>query len=60
MTRAPLIFGVILMLFGAGLYFVDMEDVTGRDFHMFVVPAVVLMALGALFAFAGKLTSKAS
>jgi hypothetical protein len=51
-TRAPTVFGAILMLLGAGLYFVDISD-HGRNPHWFVVPAVVLMGLGALFAVLG-------
>jgi hypothetical protein len=57
MTRAPMIFGAILMLVGAVLYFVDMEDGTGRNVHLFVVPSIVLMGLGALFAFFGTAKS---
>ena len=55
-TRAPVIFGAILMFVGAALYLVDMED-RGRNLHMFVVPAVVLLAVGALFAFVGRATA---
>jgi hypothetical protein len=54
-TRAPVIFGAILMLVGGVLYLLDMEE-TGRNLHMFVVPSVVLLAMGALFAFVGSAT----
>jgi hypothetical protein len=52
-TRAPTIFGAILMLLGAGLYFIDITD-TGRNLHWFVVPALALMGLGALFTTLGQ------
>jgi hypothetical protein len=51
-TRAPTIFGGILMLVGAALWFVDMDD-GGRNLHWFVFPAVLLMGVGALFMLAG-------
>ena len=51
-TRAPTIFGAVLMLLGALFYFVDMSD-TGRNLHWFVIPAVVLMGIGALFTVLG-------
>ena len=51
-TRAPKIFGALLMLSGAGLYFVDLSD-HGRNLHWFVIPAVVLMGIGAMFAVLG-------
>ncbi len=53
-TRAPTIFGAILMLVGSLLYLVDLDD-GGRNLHWFVVPALALMALGALFAMAGSI-----
>ena len=52
-TRAPTIFGGILMLAGAILWFVDMDD-GGRNLHWFVFPAVLLMGLGAVFMIAGN------
>jgi hypothetical protein len=52
-TRAPTIFGAILMLAGAGLYFVDIGD-SGRNMHWFVFPALILMGLGALFTTLGS------
>jgi hypothetical protein len=51
-TRAPRIFGAILMLAGAGLYFVDALD-KGRNLHWFVFPSIILMGLGAMFAMFG-------
>jgi hypothetical protein len=51
-TRAPTIFGAILMLAGAGLYFLDSPD-GGRKFELFVIPAMILMGLGAVFAVFG-------
>jgi hypothetical protein len=51
-TRAPVIFGGALMLSGAGLYFVDLSD-AGRNLHWFVIPAVILMGIGAMFAALG-------
>ena len=36
------------MLAGAGLYFVDLSD-AGRNLHWFVIPAVILMGIGAMF-----------
>ena len=51
-TRAPTILGAVLMLLGALFYFVDMSD-TGRNLHWFVIPAVVLMGIGALFTVLG-------
>ncbi|HEU0031065.1 MAG TPA: hypothetical protein VFQ53_10570 [Kofleriaceae bacterium] len=52
-TRAPTIFGGVLMLIGAVLYFIDTAD-TGRNLHWFLVPAVALMAIGAVFAWFGS------
>jgi len=51
-TRAPTIFGAILMLVGSLLYFVDITD-TGRNMHWFLFPALALMAIGSLFAVIG-------
>ncbi|MEO8705785.1 MAG: hypothetical protein ABI867_37490 [Kofleriaceae bacterium] len=51
-TRAPTIFGGILMLAGSVLYFIDSTD-ESRRLGMFVVPAMILMGLGALFAVLG-------
>lgn len=51
-TRAPRIFGAILMFAGGALYFVDMSG-TGRNPHWFLFPALILMGLGALFAMFG-------
>lgn len=53
-TRAPTIFGAILMLLGAACYLVDVTD-TGRNLHWFMFPAIALMGLGALFATIGAL-----
>ncbi len=51
-TRAPTIFGAILMAIGALLYFVDLYD-TGRNLHWFLIPSVLLLGIGAIFAAAG-------
>lgn len=51
-TRAPTIFGGALMLVGSAVYLADVAD-SGRNLHLFVVPAVVLMAIGALFTLIG-------
>jgi len=56
-TKAPRIAGGILMCLGAMVYLVDLFDV-GRNLHMFVFPAVVLMALGALFTIAGSIQER--
>ena len=53
-TRAPNIFGGILLALGAGVYFIDMFD-AGRNLHMFVIPALILMGIGALFTAVGKI-----
>lgn len=53
-SRAPTIFGAILMLLGAALYLVDLAD-TGRNLHWFVIPAIALMGIGALFTTVGAL-----
>jgi hypothetical protein len=53
-TRAPTIFGAILMVIGALCYFVDISD-TGRNLHWFVIPAVLLMGLGAIFTVLGTM-----
>jgi hypothetical protein len=52
-TNAPTIFGVILMLAGVVLYFVDNVD-TLHNPHYFGFPAVILMGLGALFMLGGR------
>jgi len=52
-TRAPTIFGAILMVIGAGLYFIDMTD-GARNPHWFMFPAIILMGLGALFTLFGR------
>jgi hypothetical protein len=52
-TRAPTIFGAVLMVCGALCYFVDISD-TGRNLHWFVFPAVLLMGLGAIFTVLGS------
>jgi hypothetical protein len=57
-TRAPKIFGGLLMLAGAGLYFVDLSD-TGRNLHWFVIPAVILMGIGAMFTALGAVQKDA-
>jgi hypothetical protein len=51
-TRAPTIFGACLMLAGSALYFMDSNDNT-RQVGMFVIPAMILMGLGAVFAVLG-------
>jgi uncharacterized membrane protein len=51
-TRAPTIFGAILMLAGSLLYLIDIDD-SERNLHWFLIPAVVLMGLGAVFAVLG-------
>lgn len=55
-TRAPQIFGGVMMLIGALIYFIDMFDV-GRNLHMFVIPSIIFMGIGAIFSFAGHVTS---
>jgi len=52
-TRAPTIFGAILMVLGAGLYFIDMTG-GARNLHWFVFPAIILMGLGAVFTLFGR------
>jgi hypothetical protein len=56
MTRAPQIFGAVMMLLGALIYFLEMFDV-GRNLHMFTIPAIIFMGVGAIFSFAGRVTS---
>jgi hypothetical protein len=56
-TRAPRIFGGILMFLGALVYLVDLFDL-GRNLHMFVFPAVLLMGLGALFTIVGSIQER--
>lgn len=52
MTRAPTIFGAVLMV-GSGVWFMDTMDGI-RNPHWFVFPAIILMALGALFTLFGR------
>ncbi len=52
-TRAPTIFGGILMAVGALLYFVDAAG-GARNPHWFIFPAIILMGLGALFTLFGR------
>jgi hypothetical protein len=58
-TTAPRIFGAALMLAGSGMYLADVAN-TGRNLHIFVVPSLVLMGLGALFAITGARTPSTS
>ena len=52
-TRAPMIFGAVLMVLGSGVWFMDtMDDIP--DPHWFVFPAILLMGLGALFTLFGR------
>lgn len=52
-TRAPTIFGSILMVAGSLLYFIDASD-GARNPHWFIFPAIILMGLGALFTLFGR------
>jgi hypothetical protein len=55
-TRAPTIFGAILMVLGSGLWFMDTMDGI-RNPHWFIFPAILLMGLGALFTLFGRSSS---
>ena len=46
------------MSLGAILYLVDLGN-SARNFHLFLVPALILLATGALFTVAGTLTRRA-
>ena len=43
-----------MMLIGALIYFLDMFDF-GRNLHVFTIPAIIFMGVGAIFSFAGSI-----
>ena len=56
-TRAPTIFGGILMVLGSAIWFMDAVDGI-RNPHWFIFPAILLMGLGALFTLFGRSTAR--
>ena len=49
--------GAVSMVLGCGLYFLD-TSTSVRHWHLYLVPAMILMALGAVLALVGELRGK--
>jgi hypothetical protein len=48
--------GAVSMVLGCGLYFLD-TSTSARHWHLLLVPALILMALGAVLALVGEIRS---
>ena len=52
--RGTKVAGALLAIAGASLYFVDLGGYA-RNLHWFLIPAVVMMGIGALFTMFGAI-----
>jgi len=50
--------GAVSMILGCGLYFLD-SSTSARHWHLFLVPAMILMGIGAVLALVGELRGDA-